>query len=58
MSSLRIIILAIFAIYFSTSVLAESSNNPVFLYASQSGEKTFDQGEGGGNPFAKAMTGL
>jgi hypothetical protein len=31
---------------------------PVYLYASQSGRPTFDQGEGGGNPFASALVDL
>jgi hypothetical protein len=31
---------------------------PVVFYASQSGRKTLDQGEGGGNPFASALVEL
>ena len=62
MTALRTIyfmlILAIAAISFSTVVLAESSNDPVYFYASQSGGKTLDQGEGGGNPFASALIDL
>lgn len=31
---------------------------PIYLYASQSGRPTLDQGEGGGNPFASALVEL
>jgi hypothetical protein len=31
---------------------------PIYLYASQKGKPTLDQGEGGGNPFASALVEL
>lgn len=34
----------------------ESISEPVYIYASQSGKPTFDQGDSGGNPFASALT--
>jgi hypothetical protein len=37
---------------------SEIETNTVYFYASQSGEKTLDQGEGGGNPFASALIDL
>ncbi len=38
--------------------LADSQVEPVYFYASQAGEETLDQGEGGGNPFASAFVDL
>jgi len=35
-----------------------ASSDPAYLYASQSGRATLDQGEGGGNPFASAIVEL
>ena len=41
----------------SYSSVADSPG-PIYLYASQSGRSTLDQGEGGGNPFASAFVEL
>jgi len=38
--------------------LAASPVEPIYFYASQPGEQTLDQGEGGGNPFASALVDL
>ena len=35
-----------------------NSPPPIYLYASQSGQRTLDRGEGGGNPFASALVEL
>lgn len=35
-----------------------NSTDPIYLYASQSGQRTLDRGEGGGNPFASALVEL
>jgi hypothetical protein len=37
---------------------SEHFEGPTFVYASQSGHPTIDQGEGGGNPFASALVEL
>ena len=42
----------------SVSVRAKASAVPAVFYASQSGQSTLDQGEGGGNPFASALVEL
>ena len=38
--------------------LADSPIDPIYLYATQTGRPTLDQGEGGGNPFASALVEL
>ncbi len=37
------------------TVKSEPISEPVYIYASQSGKPTFDQGDSGGNPFASAL---
>jgi Caspase domain len=50
--------LIIVTIFQSTASLGDSSTAPIYLYASQTGRPTLDQGEGGGNPFASALVEL
>lgn len=50
--------LMIVALCQSTATLAASAVEPIYLYASQTGKPTLDQGEGGGNPFASALVEL
>jgi hypothetical protein len=38
--------------------LATTAVEPIYIYASQTGRQTLDQGEGGGNPFASALVEL
>ena len=42
----------------SMAALAGPAAEPIYLYASQTGRPTLDQGEGGGNPFASALVEL
>ncbi len=42
----------------NTAPLAAPAVDRLYLYASQAGKPTFDQGEGGGNPFAGALVEL
>ena len=51
---------ALTVVFFCQSLvpLANSAVEPIYLYASQTGRPTLDQGEGGGNPFASALVEL
>jgi len=54
-----IVFVPAFIILNLTSIsLADSPVEPIYFYASQSGEETLDQGDGGGNPFASAFVDL
>jgi len=59
-SKIFFVLLVIMGVNVSLIVQADSETemNTVYFYASQSGEKTLDQGEGGGNPFASALIDL
>jgi Caspase domain len=45
----------IFALCFLATIMGSASGEPVIFYASSSGHRTLDQGEGGGNPFASSL---
>jgi hypothetical protein len=51
---------ALTIVFFCQSMvpLPNSAVEPIYLYASQTGRPTLDQGEGGGNPFASALVEL
>lgn len=42
----------------SMALPADSAVEPIYLYGSQTGKPTFDQDQGGGNPFASALVEL
>ena len=45
-----------FLLFCLTAVFAATASaEPLIFHASTSGQKTLDQGEGGGNPFASSL---
>ena len=53
-----VIVPALIMLILTSISLADSPAEPIYFYASQPGEETLDQGEGGGNPFASAFVEL
>ena len=57
-SSWLFVVLALAGIPQSNAQRPPSRAEPVYIYASQRGTPTLDEGEGGGNPFASALVDL
>ncbi len=53
-----VFVLCLFILNPASILIADSLVEPIYFYASQPGEQTLDQGEGGGNPFASAFVEL
>jgi hypothetical protein len=58
LKELIVFVPALIILHLTSLSMADSPVEPIYFYATQPGEETLDQGEGGGNPFASAFVEL